>query len=91
MALMTWESKQCPNCKNYDSLVELPRDLRHVTWGQHGGKVFEVRQYRCMACGAADIIRRDFHEQHKDDKPVMGQYADGDGRIFIARPLTEEA
>ena len=91
MALMAWESKKCPNCGNYDSLVELTRDLRDVTWAMHGGRVFQVHQYRCLACGAADIVRRDFTERHKDDKPIPGQYADGDGRMFIARPLTEEA
>lgn len=89
---MTWEGNQCPNCKNYDSMVALPMERRHVTWTQHGNRVFDVHQYRCLACGAADIIRRDFHELHKDEKPIRGQYSEADGRIFVpAPPDPEEA
>lgn len=87
---MAWEGKQCPNCKNYDSLVPLPLARRHVTWPQHGNKMWDVVQYRCLACGAADIIRRDFYEQHKDDKPVPGQFTEADGRMFVARPPDPE-
>jgi Zn ribbon nucleic-acid-binding protein len=87
---MAWEGKKCPNCGNFDSLVELPRELRDVTWPQHDGRVYQVHQYRCLACGAADIIQRDFLERHKNDQTVMGQFAESDGRMFIARPLTKE-
>lgn len=89
MALMAWEARKCPNCGNYDTLIALPRDRRFVTWDQHGGRVMDVQQYRCLACGAADLIRRDWAEKHKDDKPIPGQYLDGDGRIFVAQPLTD--
>lgn len=84
------EARQCPNCRNYDSLVELPRDLRHVTWPEHNGRKFEVAQYRCLACGAADLIKRDWATKHEDEKPIAGQAATFDGRMFVTRPLTEE-
>ena len=88
---MAWEAGKCPTCGNYDSLVPLPSATRLVTWAQHGGAEFEVRQYRCLACGARDIIQRDFAEKHKDDKPQPGHFAEADGRMFIAQPNTEEA
>ena len=88
---MAWEAGRCPTCHNYDCLIELPRDERLVTWDNHDGQKFDVVQYRCLACGAADIIKRDFTEKHKDEKPQPGQFAAGDGRMFVARPHTEEA
>lgn len=87
---MEWEAGQCPSCGNYDTLVPLKSDLRHVTWGQHEGRKFEVLQYRCLACGAADLVKRDWSTAHEKDKPVPGHYAEADGRMFIAHPLTEE-
>jgi hypothetical protein len=90
MALAAYEAGQCPNCHNYDCLVPLKTDTRHVTWAQHGGQKFAVLQYRCLACGAADLIRRDWSTQHEKDKPVRGQALAADGRMFVSRPLTEE-
>lgn len=85
-----WEGSRCPTCHNWDALVPLKADLRHVTWEQHDGRKVEVGQYRCVFCGAADLIRRDWNTQHEKDKPVTGQAAPGDGRMFVARPITEE-
>lgn len=90
MALATWEAGRCSSCGNYDCLVPLKADLRHVTWGQHDGRKFAVEQYRCLACGAADIIKRDWLARHEKDEPKPGQFAAADGRQFRARPLTEE-
>lgn len=90
LALMKWEAGRCSSCGNYDSLVALPKDLRHVTWDQHSGRKYEVHQLRCLACGAAEIVKRDWAAKHEKDVPIPGQYADGDGRKFIAQPLTEE-
>ena len=84
-ALMQWESRQCSTCGNVDSLVPLKNDERNVAWPD--GRTYVVEQFRCLACGAADLVRRDFQEAHKDDKPVKGVAAAGDGRRFVARPV----
>lgn len=89
-ALMAYEAQQCPGCGNYDTLVPLDKDLKHVTWTQHDGRKIEVRQMRCVACGAADLVKRDAAERHKDDKPATGRAAWADGRMFATRPLTDE-
>lgn len=91
MALLAWEAGRCPKCGNYDTLVELRRDNRYVNWPQHGGRRFEVTAWRCTACGAADIVERDFTTKHAKDKPpAAGVFAPGDGRMYSARPITEE-
>lgn len=88
-ALMAWEAGKCPSCGNYDSLVELPADKRHVTWAQHDGTVLEVLQYRCLPCASKELVQRDFAEKHKDDKAAPGNFIEADGRVFIARPANE--
>lgn len=90
-ALEVWEAKKCPQCGNYDTLLELPRARRFVTWHNHGGRVMDVRQYRCLACGAVDSVRRDWDKRNrKRPDPPEGQYAESDGRIFAAQPLDDE-
>lgn len=89
LALMAWEAKRCPTCQNYDCLVPLGSDLRLVTWDNHGGRQYEVAQYRCLACGAADIIRRDWFTAHEKDEAETGRFIPADGRMFIARPAEE--
>lgn len=80
-----YEAGQCPNCHNYDCLVELESDLRHYVWDDLNGETFEVRQFRCLACAAADVVKRDWNERHKDDKPVTGHASPADGRMFVSR------
>ena len=87
LALAAWEARQCSACGNYESLVPLKNDLRHVTWPD--GQVFAVEQYRCLACGAADLIKRDWQNDHENDKPQRGQFAAGDGRMFVSRPFDD--
>lgn len=89
MALVAYEGQQCPSCGNYQTLVELPKDLRRVAWAEHGGREFEVGQYRCLACASADAVKRAWSERHKDDKPPAGQAAAGDGLMFMARPAID--
>ena len=88
LALAAWEARRCSTCGNYESLVPLKTDLRHVTWPD--GEVFAVDQYRCLACGSAEIIKRDYQSDHEKDKPTRGQFAAGDGRMFVARPVVSD-
>lgn len=90
LALGVYEAVRCPNCGNWDALVPLKTATRHVTWDEHDGRKVEVAQFRCVFCGAADLIRRDWNAQHEKDKPTTGQAAAGDGRMFVARPIPEE-
>lgn len=85
-----FDSGKCPGCGNYDTLVPLPKDERHVTWDEHDGRKFEVITYRCLACAAADVVKRDWWAAHENDKPVTGQASPADGRMFAARPAVEE-
>lgn len=87
LALAAWEARRCSSCGNYESMVPLKSDLRHVTWPD--GQVFAVEQYRCLACGSADLIKRDWQTAHEKDKPTTGQHAAGDGRMFVARPVDD--
>lgn len=88
--MQAWEAQKCPNCGNYDALVLLPDDTRHVTWDDHAGRKYEVQQYRCLPCASADLIKRDWNTDHDNDKPTKGAYSPGDGRMFIARPAEED-
>lgn len=90
MALALWEAGRCPTCLNYDCLVPLSREKRIVTWENHGGEKFIVEPYRCLACGAADLVRRDWNTKHEDDKPTPGSYMEADGRMFIASPVDDD-
>lgn len=87
MALAVYEGSRCPSCHNYDVLVPLRGAKRDVTWEEHGGRVVAVEQFRCIACGASDLIQRDFNALHADKKPQTGKAAPGDGRMFVARPI----
>lgn len=89
MALAVWEARRCPVCQNYDCLVPLPAARRDVTWDNHDGERFVVEQFRCLACGAADLVRRDWTTAHEKDTPVPGSYLEMDGRMFVARPADE--
>lgn len=90
LALGAWEAGKCPTCGNYDSLVPLKKDLRHYEWDEYDGQKFAVAQYRCLACASADVVRRDWMARHEKDQPVTGHALAVDGRVFIARPATEE-
>lgn len=90
MALDVFEATRCPSCHNWDALVPLKASLRHVTWEQHDGRKVEVAQYRCIYCGAADLIKRDDHKRHEKDQPAAGTAGWADGRMFVARPPTTE-
>lgn len=90
LALGIWEARKCPNCGNYDALEPLNSDLRYVTWDDHRGRKAEVAQYRCIFCGSAELVRRDFTMRHKDHEPMSGHASPMDGRMFIARPIREE-
>lgn len=90
MALMAYESQLCPSCKNYGTLVPLPKALRNMRWDEYGERRFEVAQFRCLACASADAVKRDWSERYANTKPVTGQAAPGDGLMFAATPLIEE-
>jgi predicted RNA-binding Zn-ribbon protein involved in translation (DUF1610 family) len=89
-ALMAWEAQKCPGCGNYDVLVEFKDDKRHYVWDEHQRQRVEVVQYRCLACGAADVIRRDWNEKHSKDQTSTGYASPADGRLFMARPVDDE-
>ena len=89
-ALMAYEAQQCPACGNYDVLVPIPKAERRYRWDEHGGQMIEVVQYRCLACGAADVIKRDWSERHAKDQTVTGHASASDGRVFMARPVSNE-
>ncbi len=90
LGLAAWEAMRCPSCRNYDTLVPIPTATRHVTWEEHGDRKAEVVQYRCITCGAIDVVRRDFTKKHEKKEPVPGHAAPADGRIFLAHPIDAE-
>jgi hypothetical protein len=87
---MAYEGKQCPTCGNYDVLVPLPDETLHYRWDEHSGQKIEIGQYRCLACGAADVIKRMWAERHEKDTSIPGHADAKDGRLFMARPVIDE-
>jgi predicted RNA-binding Zn-ribbon protein involved in translation (DUF1610 family) len=99
-----YEANRCPNCGTYDSLVPIETEragngrLRKLAqvfrWGKDQGvepmRRFRVHQFRCLSCASVEIVRRDFHDRHKNHKPSTGKAAPNDGRIFMASPIEEE-
>lgn len=88
LGLAEHESNRCPSCRSYDSLVPIPNETRDVAWAEHDGRKAQVLQFRCIACGAADLVKRDWHKKHEDDAERTGVAKPADGRFFIATPLT---
>lgn len=84
LSLVAYDSKCCPSCATYDSMVPIKDSAREVTWPD--GSVYTVKQLRCQACGASETVRRDFVEQHKDHKPVPYTASPADGLKFIIEP-----
>lgn len=88
LALAAWESKRCPKCHNYGSVVSLPTtDAGLVTWPD--GSAFRIHQYKCQACGALAIFERHWAAEHENDKPFPGEAMPIDGLMSVARPAEE--
>lgn len=88
LAMLAWESYCCPKCGNYDSMRPAGKAGPTVD-GPHG-ETFEVQLHRCDSCGLEEMVRRQWHEAHKDDKPNFSGALASDGLIFIARPQEED-
>lgn len=59
-----------------DSFVPVPPETP-VQWPD--GRVYVVRQHRCLGCGSLELVQRDTHEKHKDHKHAEGRYSPEDG------------
>lgn len=88
LGLMAWESRTCPACNNYLTVVPQGANDTHVTTAD--GRTFEVQMHRCVACGLEELVRREWHETHKEDAPNPTGALASDGLIFIARPKEED-
>lgn len=91
MALLAYEARKCPTCGNYDTIVAAdPPETgpARVTWPD--GRSMDVRQWRCLACGSVDLVRRDYMATHEKDPTMPGHAAHGDGRLFSAKPAEGE-
>jgi hypothetical protein len=88
LALVGYEDRCCKTCGNFNTIIEDPSARRHVTWDEHGGRVMDVHHFLCLACGASQLIERDFTERHSKNKPAPGQAAPSDGRMIVAAPLS---
>ena len=88
LALMAWESRCCPACGNYMTVVSQGAAERNVTSAD--GRTFSVQMHRCLPCGLEEVVRREWHEAHKDDKPNAAGALASDGLIFVARPQEED-
>lgn len=88
LALMAWESRCCPKCGNYMSIVPQGNADRHVTTAD--GRTFEVQLHRCLPCGLEEVVRREWHDSQKNAPAIPGGALASDGLIFISRPQEEE-
>ena len=78
---------RCPECGQEGTFEPIPTATRHWTWLD--GRVFEVQQFRCLACAAVDTIRRDFEKDQEGKTPARGVYAPSDGLRLVVHPLNE--
>lgn len=79
LALTFLEDTSCSGCGN-DLRVSLQR-----------GHSWDVdNETRCWACAAKEIVQRDDHEAHKDDKPVRGRAMYLDGRFYTVSLFSED-
>lgn len=88
MALVAWDARCCTTCGNYDSLD--PQGATGHTVTAPDGRVFEVEIYRCITCGVEQWARRQWGEEHKNDKPNATGNLAADGLNWVAQPRTEE-
>jgi hypothetical protein len=79
---------RCGECGQEGTFEPVPNSTRHWTWLD--GRVFEVQQFRCLACAALDTIKRDFDNDQRGKDPVKGVYAPGDGLRLVVHPLNNE-
>jgi len=91
MALAAYDARCCPSCGNYDSIVASdPKGEETPNTTLPDGRVLEVHQLRCLACGLVDVVKRDWVTAHEKDKPIPGRPTAGDGRMFVAKQLRKE-
>lgn len=76
---------RCQSCGQIDTLVPIGTETRDVTWPN--GDVYQVTQSRCLACGAREIISRDWAKKHEKDEAITGRYMEADGRQIHVRLL----
>lgn len=69
-----------------DSFQDLHADLP-VRWPD--GRTYRVRQFRCLGCGALDLIQRDTAKANEKHEPQEGHYAPGDGLRMTVEPIHE--
>lgn len=82
------ERRTCKRCGQFDSFMALP-ETTHIGWDD--GRKYTVRQFRCLGCGALDLVQRDTDEAHKKHKPEKGHYAPGDGLRMTVEPMHVES
>jgi Zn ribbon nucleic-acid-binding protein len=85
---MAVESRQCPRCQNFDTLVPLTDEENDAKTTKHGAQLFAVKQLRCVACGLSDLVERDFRRAHQNDpEPIPGKPSASDGHHFVVTPI----
>lgn len=87
LAYIAYQSRCCPSCGNYQSMVPAGEDKRTVAGPD--GQVFKVQMQRCVACGLEELVRREWHAAHKDEVPNQTGALSGDGLSFVPRPEEE--
>jgi hypothetical protein len=90
LALLAYESQQCPTCRSFGTLVPVSGPAFPVRWDEYDGKRFEVRKVRCLSCASSAAVQRWWSEQLGDKKPISGEAAPGDGLMFTATPVSNE-
>ena len=79
---MAVESRQCPRCHNFDTLVPLTDEDNDKKTTALDGVTFGVKQYRCVACGLSDLVQRDAARSARAlGEPVPGKPTPSDGRM----------
>ena len=79
LALTFLEDVSCNRCGN---------DLRVSLEKGHSWDVDNTA--KCYACAAKELVERDDHEAHKNDKPVRGRAMHHDGRFYTVSLFTED-
>lgn len=83
-ALMALDHRTCPSCQNYMTLD--PQGPTSWTVTAPDGRKFVIEALRCVTCGLEEMARRQWGDQHKDDKPNASGALASDGLMLVAQP-----
>lgn len=86
IGLVLDERRTCSKCGLIDCYEALDATT-HIGWDD--GRKYTVKQFRCLGCGALELVQRDTDKKHGEVEKVPGRYHPGDGLRMTVEPMCE--